>query len=443
MTKDHKLKDAVICAGGKGRRISEKYPDIPKALVPVFGTPIILNQIEKLVNQGITSFHFLLGYLNEQVKRAVLDFCAHNNYQVALHFHVEKDPLGSGGALLHFYDDLPDTFVLLYCDIYFDIDVQSFFLHHRGNHSDLTMFVHPNDHPYDSDLVRVEQDDRVAEVLAHPHTIDAFCGNLVNAAIYIVDRACLKSVSARDTKADFAQDVIPKLLNENKKIFSYRTPEFAKDMGTPDRLRKVELGYHSRFKREHGNAVIYLDRDGTINQIEDGKYITSPRQINLIQGAGEAIKIMRDKGYFIVIVTNQPVIARGDVSVETLGRIHARLEFLLGVDHAFVDHIYYCPHHPDSGFVGEVPSLKVDCKCRKPETGLYENASRYIPVDKMNSWMVGDSVADISAGERFGVKTAYVGTEHNEGIDADAVYQDILRFAQDLVDLKKYKYEAS
>jgi histidinol-phosphate phosphatase family protein len=113
-----------------------------------------------------------------------------------------------------------------------------------------------------------------------------------------------------------------------------------------------------------------------------------------------------------VLITNQPVIARGDCSEAELERIHARLETLIGVEGAYLDAIYYCPHHPHKGFAGERPELKIECDCRKPATGLIERAAEQLYIETADSWMVGDRTADLQLAHNAGLRAVLLRTGH-------------------------------
>lgn len=158
--------------------------------------------------------------------------------------------------------------------------------------------------------------------------------------------------------------------------------------------------------------AIFLDRDGTIN-----KYVGFLRNIDdfeLIEGVSEAIKLINQSGYLAIVVTNQPVIARGEVSWEELNEIHRKMATLLGKDGAYIDGLYICPHHPDKGFEGERPEYKIDCDCRKPKPGLLLQAAKDFNIDLKKSYMVGDSHRDVEAGENAGVKKSIKVEENKE-----------------------------
>ena len=141
--------------------------------------------------------------------------------------------------------------------------------------------------------------------------------------------------------------------------------------------------------------------------------MTKPEQFELIPGVAEAIKKINKSGYLAIVVTNQPVIARGDCTWEELQEIHNKMETELGKEGAFVDAIYICPHHKDKGFEGERPEYKFECDCRKPKPGLLNNAAADYNIDLSQSIMIGDSERDVEAGKEAGCKTALF-IENNE-----------------------------
>ena len=177
-------------------------------------------------------------------------------------------------------------------------------------------------------------------------------------------------------------------------------------MGTPDRYYETETDIksgkvHARNLSQKQKAV-FLDRDGTINK--SNGFITKPEQFKLIPGVAEAIKKINKSGYLTIIVTNQPVIARGDCTFEELELIHQKMETELGKQGAFIDGIYFCPHHTDKGFEGERPEYKCNCDCRKPKPGLLLKAASDFNIDLAQSYMVGDGKNDIEAGISAGCK---------------------------------------
>jgi D,D-heptose 1,7-bisphosphate phosphatase len=220
----------------------------------------------------------------------------------------------------------------------------------------------------------------------------------------------IRSVNGRKVKVDLDRQILKPLCGTGK-MFCYDSPEYVKDMGTPERFNGVcadfAHGTVSAKNLKNKQKAIFLDRDGTIN-----KYVGFLRDINdfeLLPGVAEAIRKINASGYLAIVVTNQPVIARGEVTFDQLQEIHNKMETLLGQEGAYIDGIYFCPHHPDKGFEGEVPELKIDCDCRKPKPGMLLKAAEDFNIDLSQSWMVGDGENDVKAGLNAGCKTALIG----------------------------------
>ena len=171
-----------------------------------------------------------------------------------------------------------------------------------------------------------------------------------------------------------------------------------------------------------GTSKIFLDRDGTIN-----KYVGFLRNIDdfeLLPTVAEAIKQINRSGYLAIVVTNQPVIARGEVTFAELNEIHNKMETLLGAEGAYLDGIYFCPHHPDSGFEGEVAELKIRCDCRKPKPGMLLQAAKDFNIDLTRSYMIGDGEHDRGAGEAAGCKTKIIPTDGDLLMAVNEILED-------------------
>lgn len=420
----------VIVAGGKGTRLAPVAGDLPKVLVPVGGKPVLQHQLELAAAAGIEEVTIFAGHLADKIEAFVGDG---SRFGLRAQVLVETEPMGNAGALLSFLDALPDIFFVVYGDVMLAVDLQRVAKHHIENHADFTVVVHPNDHPHDSDLLETDPDGWVSEVHACPHPPDRFFKNLVNAGIYVVQREALRPWEAGNDKADFTKTLLSGLLKTGGRVLAYRSNEYAKDMGTPDRLQRVEADWQKgKIGFDQANRVrpaIFLDRDGTLN-VEKG-FLSNHESLELIAGAGEALKTLRQAGFYLVVLTNQPVIARGEASEDDVAAIHRRMEWELGKEGAYLDGIFICPHHPDSGFPGERSELKISCNCRKPNTGLVERACRDLPIDMAGSWMIGDRARDIEMAQRAGLRSILVQTGPGEGngrikVEADYVVADLI-----------------
>jgi len=158
--------------------------------------------------------------------------------------------------------------------------------------------------------------------------------------------------------------------------------------------------------------AIFLDRDGTILKLNG--YITNAAKIEFFPWTFEAIRKINTAGYLCIIITNQPAIAQGRMTRQELEDIHMVLYQLARAQGgAEIDAFYYCPHHPEKGWPGEIDYLKIQCACRKPRPGMIINAGMEYNIDLSQSWMIGDSDCDIVAGKAAGCKTMQITKEHN------------------------------
>jgi D,D-heptose 1,7-bisphosphate phosphatase len=395
----------VILAGGKGTRLLERTGELPKPMVEVGGKPLLEHHVLLGRRYGCTDFLFLTGFGAEHIRNYFGDG---SRWSVRITHYVESEPLGTGGALLNAFERLEDRFLVLYGDTMLDVDLNRMMAAHSED-ADATLFVHPNDHPQDSDLVEIDSNGRIVAFHPYPHPNGRHFGNLATAALYAITKNALAEWRLRheSCRMDCAKDLFPQMLARGRVLRSYRSREYIRDAGTPARLDRVRSDYaagrpQSRAWRNPVPAV-FLDRDGTLNV--DRHWINSPEQLQLVPGAADAVRAINEAGYLAVVITNQPVIARGECTEAQLIQIHNRLEWLLGESHAFVDAIYYCPHHPEKGFPGERTDLKFACSCRKPAAGLLELAAKDLNIDRAGSWMVGDSLADVEAARAFGISS--------------------------------------
>jgi len=403
----------VIMAGGKGTRISSVVSDIPKPMIKIQNKPVLEHEIECLRNQGFSDIILTVSYLGNVIMNYFGDGSGISPitgkpFGVNIEYYFEKEPLGNAGALFKIKDKLTEDFLLLNADVMFDVDFRRFVDFHKSHKGIVTLFTHPNSHPYDSGLIIADKKGKVLQWLAKEDKRPEYYKNRVNAGLHVMSPSILDVVI--DTpKIDLDRQLL-KQLSGTGKMFCYDSPEYVKDMGVPERYYSIcndfIAGKVKGKNLENKQKAVFLDRDGTIN-----KYVGFLRKIDefeLIDGVSEAIKRINESGYLAIVVTNQPIIARGEVTFQDLEQIHNKMETLLGKDGAYVDAIYYCPHHPHGGYEGEIPELKFDCECRKPKPGMILKAAADFNIDLSQSWMVGDSENDMNAGINAGCKTALV-----------------------------------
>lgn len=409
-------------AGGRGTRITSVASDIPKPMIKIGDKPVLEHELECLRSQGFTDIiitvshlgHIIMDYFGDGSK---VSPATGKPFGVHIEYYFEKEPLGNAGALFKIKEKLTEDFLLLNADALFDVDFNRFVDYHRQHGALVTLFAHANDHPYDSGLLVVDKDNYVQQWLTKEDTRPQYYRNIVNGGLHVLSPKVL-DVEINTPKVDLDRQILKPLAGTGK-MLCYNSPEYAKDMGTPERYYAACADYKSGKiqgkNMRNKQKAIFLDRDGTINKYVG--YLRTPEQFELLEGAGEAIRKINLSGYLAIVVTNQPVIARGEVTVDGLQEIHNKMETMLGKEGAYLDGVYYCPHHPDKGFAGEVEELKIVCECRKPKAGLLLQAAKDFNIDLSQSWMIGDSENDVLAGKNAGCKTALIGeTDYGQNL---------------------------
>ena len=418
----------VIMAGGKGTRLQSVAADIPKPMFPILGKPILEYQIESLKKSGITEITLIVGHLKEQI---ISRFEDGTRDGVSITYIQENEPLGTAGALYYLKGKMDEDFVLLYGDLILDVDFSRFMAFHKKHQSAITLFCHPNAHPYDSDVMVTDGENRIVGILNKKEKRDGAYHNFVNAGAYCVSPSVMNDMQ-QPCRLDMEKDVVASQIRRAK-AYAYRSTEYVKDMGTPDRLAAVtediRSGIVSGRNLKQKQKAVFLDRDGTINRYVG--YLTKKEQFSLLPNAAQAIARINASSYLAIVITNQPVVARGECSFEELEEIHMTMETQLGEQGAYLDDLFFCPHHPDSGYEGERPELKFDCDCRKPKTGLIDQAVEQYHIDLAESWFVGDSTMDIQTGKNAGTKTVLLktgiaGSDRKYDVEPDHTAEDLL-----------------
>jgi histidinol-phosphate phosphatase family protein len=438
------LRQAVILAGGKGTRLAERLAGRPKPLVDVLGQPLLERQLQALRRDGIQRVLLLVNHEARQIQSFVDQRTSDG---LAVELIDDGQPRGTAGAVLAILDRLDEEFLVVYGDTLFDVDLRRLIEFHAADAgAAATLFLHPNDHPADSDIVIVDDALRVRGFSAYPHPPGAWLPNMVNAALYAVRREALRPWAgpaiavprAADGTLDFAKHLFPAMVASGQPLRGYISPEYIKDVGTPKRLddaaRALAAGRVARASLREPQVAVFLDRDGCLNEARG--HIAEPDALHVFDAAAPALNLLREHEFRRILVTNQPVVARGECSFERLAQIHGKLESTLGAQGAFLDRLLFCPHHPDRGFAGEVPQLKVRCECRKPAPGMLLRAAREMNVDLGRSWMVGDSTVDVLAARNAGVSSVLVRTGEGGRDGRHAVLPDFE--ARDVLDAARF-----
>jgi len=400
---------AVILAGGKGTRLAPALGEkTPKALAEVGGIPLLEHQLKFLQRNGVKEVWLLLGHLGDEIQK----FLEEKEWGMVLHYIQEEQPQGTGGALRQLENEIGEDFLVLSGDVMLEMHLQRFIDWHFRKAATATLVAHPSDHPFDSDLVEADKEGRVTALLRRPHEERNWFHNLSIASVYILSPKIFQYIPKRADLVDFEKDVLPVLLESGERVYAYNTPEYIKDMGIPERLEQVCKDYESgkieKMSLRNERRAVFFDRDGVL--IEQVDQLSRPEDLKVYDFAVDAVKKINETDFMAIVVSNQPMVAKGFMTEGDVDEIHKKLETELGKKGAKVDAIYYCPHHPEKGFEGERSELKIECECRKPEPGLLLQARKDFNLNLSKSYMVGDQTADMVAGERAGCKTVLLNT---------------------------------
>jgi histidinol-phosphate phosphatase family protein len=440
----------IILAGGAGTRLRARLGDLPKPMIPVAGKPLLEHQVELAKKFGFTDLIFFVHYRADLIEQYFGDG---KKFGVQIRYILEKEPLGTAGAVLAGFEYLAERFIVFYGDTMVNVDLNRIWNAHEKAGAAATLLLHPNDHPLDSDLVEVNSELFVTAFHNRPHPPNVWRQNLVNAGLYVLEKSALQKCAGSSgrqsapsacgenqsrltpaaTIVDFGKDVFPAMVLAGEKLLGYNSPEFIKDIGTPERYDRISVQFAADIVQRSSLATpqraVFLDRDGTLNVDKD--CLRSVDELELLPGVAGAIHELNLHGWRTVVVTNQPVIAKGFCDEAELKKIHNKLETLLGREHAFLDRIYFCPHHPEKGFPGERPELKIECNCRKPKIGMIKKAVADLNIDLSQSWLIGDTTTDVQTAKNAGLKsillqTGYGGKDGKHAARPDFVADNLL-----------------
>jgi histidinol-phosphate phosphatase family protein len=448
------ITQAVVLCGGLGTRLGSLVHETPKPMLPVGGRPVLNHTIQLLKQHGINEIIFAAQYKSDVIEAYFGDG---TRYGIKITTSVEPYPLGTAGPLTLIAPQLHDDFLLVYGDVFMDFDVGALIRTHETKTGGIdgqqrlgTLLVRQSDHPWDSHLVQTDAKGRVIEFIAQQEPGRRY-KNLGNAAVYALSKKILEFIPT-GRKSDFGKDIFPAIIAEAKLHhhsgqFYFQThllesSGFVKDMGTPERLAAVERYLERKHiieaaRGRHGPiTTVFLDRDGVLNKEVD--LLSRPEQLELMPDAAQAVKLFNQHGIKIVVVTNQPVVARGLCSMEMLNTIHEKLISLLEKDGAALDAIYACPHHPETHHEGGVRELRRACDCRKPNIGMIMRAREELGLGLSNCVMIGDSTVDVETGRNAGIRTVLLrngqGRIDDDGARPDFEYQSLLAAAKAIVE---------
>jgi histidinol-phosphate phosphatase family protein len=377
---------AVILAGGRGTRLRPLTNTRPKAMVEFHGKPFLEYLIEMLREQGMTRVLLLLGYLPEVIQDYFADGA---RWGVDIDYSVSGADDLTVSRIDLARDRIEPTFLLMYCDNYWPMQMDRMWRHYRelGAPAMVTVYRNRDGYRPGKDSVAVDVDG-VVTAFDHERVTPGLSG--VEISYAIIDKSVLGLLPAQDDL--FEQALYPRLA-ERRQLSAYLTDHRYYSVGSLDRLSVTE-----RFLARR--PAVILDRDGVLNRRPPrAEYVTSPSDFEWLPGSLEALRVLKDAGYTVIVVSNQAGVARGAMTLADLEAVH---EHMCADASGAVDRIYFCPHGWEDG-----------CECRKPAPGMLFQAQRDFDLDLTRTPFIGDDERDRQAADAAGCPSVLVSEGHS------------------------------
>lgn len=392
--------EAVILAGGRGTRSSD--PSRAKVAQMIGDGSLLQWHLRVLQPTEIDTVIVVAGHLGDQVQRLCGDI---DTFGMTLTVIREEQQRGTVAALALAVDkSQTDEFLVILGDVLMSLPAQHFLDEWRLSGRGVGVVVHPSTHPEDSDLVFPAHDGSVR--VSAKGTTRGGVPNMASAGLFAINRRALTEYLPH---RDIGSDLLAAAAG-NGDLFAFVCSHYLKDTGTPERLRAAQTDQQTRVVERRGNLgarrALFLDRDGVINPADEPIFV--PTKYTLLPGIAQSIRSANELGIPVIVLTNQPHISKGLMSFDDQEQVRAEMDRLLSDEGAFVDDYFFCPHHPERGFAGEVEALKIDCQCRKPGIGMAIRASVQHQVDLTGSVMVGDTERDREFAQATGMYFIHV-----------------------------------
>lgn len=384
---ENRIKQAVIIAGGRGERLKPFTDEMPKPMYVVEGKPFIEHLINQIKGFGINNILLLLGYKAEKI----VDYLADGKkFGVNIDYDITDASYDTGDRMIHAIDKYDDEFLFMYCDNYCPINYKKLVDDFYKNDADIQISVYMNKDKWTKDNLLLD-DTGLVVIYDKTKTANNLSG--VDIGYEIIKKSAVEKF--KGLTGGFNKLIFPELV-EKKKLYATTTEHRYYSIGSFDRMKWTEEFFKNK-------KVCFLDRDGTLNVRPDKAcYIEREEDFIWLDGAKEAVKLLNDNNYLVILITNQPGIKRGNLTVETLDKIHNKMKKDLSDIGAKIDKIYYCPHNWDE-----------NCDCRKPKPGMIFDAQKEFSINLNNAILFGDDERDIEAGNKANVKSVLITEEYS------------------------------
>ena len=380
------INQAVIFAGGYGKRLAPFTDTNPKPMYPIEGKPYIEHLILQIKSFGISEVVMLLGYLPEKI----MDYLGDGSkYGMTFHFVVTDVECETEKRILAANDLLQEHFLMMYCDNYCPVDYERLVDDYFTNNALIQITAYANRDGYTKNNLKIAEDGQVVN-----YDKKRLSEGLqeVDIGYAIINKSVLNLTD--DENNNFEAIVYPQVVLQER-MYATITEHRYYSIGSFERIELTKAFFKNQ-------KFVFLDRDGTLNvRPPKACYVEKPEDFVWLEGAKEAVKKLNDNGYLVILISNQPGIARGNLTEKTLEEIHEKMKSDLERIGAHIDAIYYCPHNWDDG-----------CFCRKPKPGMLYMAQRDYSLNLTKGFLIGDDERDIEAGESARVKSILVNDEY-------------------------------
>lgn len=391
---------ALVLAGGKGTRSLD--PSLPKILQKVDGDRRILDvQLDEIQKSGVASITFLLGHGSERVIEELEIFC--DSSTLAVDWLIDRETNGTKGAVLNAVEQYEaEQFVVLLGDVVIQGGLRELTERYLASETDFGIACHANLHPQDSDRLILDENFHINGFQEKNSALTGEYAIPQTGVLFFSRRAASE---LRNDGQDISSS-LARLYQSGLTGIGLVTSTYLKDSGTPNRLESIRRDYMSRSASRRGSfprPAIFIDRDGTlIPDQPNGRSVVQADE--LLSGTVLKIAQANEAGIPIFLVTNQPAIAKGQLTFNDVNKVHADLARFMAEGGAYFDEVIFCPHHPETGFVGEIKELKIICGCRKPRSGMAIALGERHGIDFRASFVIGDSEADEGFASSIGAK---------------------------------------
>jgi histidinol-phosphate phosphatase family protein len=398
---------AFVLAGGMGTRLRSVVGDRQKVIAEVAGRPFIIQLLSMIEAAGIRRVVIGTGFSADAVKSAI----GQKYGSLAIEYSHEDSPLGTAGALRQALPLLVGSPILVMNgDSYVGVSLERFLKWHLARKAVASLVLSSVNDPTRYGSVSVDAEGRVLAFQEKRPTVEVEASPpqpLVNAGVYLIERSAIERIPT-GVPVSLEREVFPSLVGPG--LFGFRTVSPLIDIGTPESLNSAE---HFFTVAGTNKKFAILDRDGTL--IEDPNTVPDPNAIRLLPGVVSGLRGLQQRGWALIVVSNQSAIGRGRLTRESVDAFNSRLVSVLEAQGVHIAGIYVCPHKPEDG-----------CLCRKPAPGLVTEAANALGLDLSNSVSIGDKACDLELGRVIGARTVFVTTGEGTTQTAQAHAPDFI-----------------